>query len=392
MPMLTAESFAAAKTVKITDLVADATVSQSTIQTDLEKLGYHYVKLSWTGGSAATKYVIYSSTRSGSGYTKLATTKTTSQNLLLKKGITYLKVRAYIKTTAQTLSTWVSINPGDINSTDITFTSKASSMTVGDKMTFKGKANGFVSSAVRWKTSDSKIATVSSSGIVTAVKAGTVNIIAIAHNGITKSTSLEVIDVYPATVTITGASVRNMINGSTLKLTATPSKAKYIGITWSSSKPSVATVSSKGLVTALSNGTTTITATAQGGAKDTVKVTVTPSVENMVKWAMILVGMQLGNSKLKKILKNYKLLISSLINVTVIPFLTFLAVNWLPLTNPAKVILIFAAAFPCAVITVAIASKENKNAGLMAEGVALSTLFSMATLPITSIILMSLYM
>jgi len=108
--------------------------------------------------------------------------------------------------------------------------------------------------------------------------------------------------------------------------------------------------------------------------------------------SMILVGMQLGNSKLKKILKNYKLLISSLINVTVIPFLTFLAVNWLPLTNPAKVILIFAAAFPCAVITVAIASKENKNAGLMAEGVALSTLFSMATLPITSIILMSLYM
>ena len=286
MPMLTAESFAATKTVKVTNLVADATVSQSTIQTDLEKLGYHYVKLSWTGGSAATKYVIYSSTRSGSGYTKLATTKSTSQNLLLKKGVTYLKVRAYIKTTAQTLSTWVSINPGDINSTDITFTSKASSMTVGDKMTFKGKANGFVSSAVRWKSSNSKIATVSSSGSVTAVKSGTVNIIAIAHDGITKSTSLSVIDVYPKTVTISGASVRNMIYGSTLKLTATPSKAKYIGITWSSSKPSVAKVSSKGLVTALANGTTTITATAQGGAKDTVKVTVTPSVDNMVKWAM----------------------------------------------------------------------------------------------------------
>lgn len=108
--------------------------------------------------------------------------------------------------------------------------------------------------------------------------------------------------------------------------------------------------------------------------------------------SMILVGMQLGNSNILKVLKNYKLLISSLLNVTLIPFLTYLAVNWLPIADPAKLILIYAAAFPCAVITVAIAAKEEKNAGLMAEGVALTTLFSMATLPVTSIILMSLYM
>lgn len=73
------------------------------------------------------------------------------------------------------------------------------------------------------------------------------------------------------------------------------------------------------------------------------------------------------------------------------PFLTFLAVNWLPLTNPGKLILVFAAAFPCAVVTVAVATKEGRNADLMAEGVALTTLLSMITLPITAILLMHLY-
>jgi len=108
--------------------------------------------------------------------------------------------------------------------------------------------------------------------------------------------------------------------------------------------------------------------------------------------SMILVGVQLGNSRILKIMKNYKLILASIINVTVIPFLTFLAVNWLPLEASAKLILVYAASFPCAVITVAVASKEGKNAGLMAEGVALTTLFSMATLPVISMLLMTLYM
>lgn len=107
--------------------------------------------------------------------------------------------------------------------------------------------------------------------------------------------------------------------------------------------------------------------------------------------SMIVVGIQLGNSNLKKIIKNGRLILASILNVTIMPFLTFLAVNWLPLTNPGKLILVFAAAFPCAVVTVAVATKEGRNADLMAEGVALTTLLSMITLPITAILLMHLY-
>lgn len=107
--------------------------------------------------------------------------------------------------------------------------------------------------------------------------------------------------------------------------------------------------------------------------------------------SMIVVGIQLSQSNLRKMLKNTKLIIVSLCNVIVIPALTFLAVNWLPLMNESKLILVFAAAFPCAVISVAISAKEGKNSALMAEGVAMTTTFSLLTLPVFAMFLMAQY-
>lgn len=108
--------------------------------------------------------------------------------------------------------------------------------------------------------------------------------------------------------------------------------------------------------------------------------------------SMIVVGVQLSESSIRKMLTNKRLITASLCNVILIPVLTFLAVNWLPLAPESKLILIFAAAFPCAVVSTAIALKENRNAALMAEGVAMTTLLSMGTLPIIAIILTNLYL
>lgn len=108
--------------------------------------------------------------------------------------------------------------------------------------------------------------------------------------------------------------------------------------------------------------------------------------------SMIVVGIQLAGSDLKKVFKDHKLMIACLANVVLMPILTFLAVNWLPLMNESKLILVFAACFPCAVISTAMAAKEGKNASLVAEGVAVTTLFSMATLPAAAMILMELYL
>lgn len=75
----------------------------------------------------------------------------------------------------------------------------------------------------------------------------------------------EVQEVRVESVTLSQSSAEIEI-GTTLQLNATvsPSTATRKDITWSSSKSSVASVSSSGLVTAVSEGTTKITATADG--------------------------------------------------------------------------------------------------------------------------------
>ena len=107
--------------------------------------------------------------------------------------------------------------------------------------------------------------------------------------------------------------------------------------------------------------------------------------------SMIVIGLQLAERPLSELFTNGRLVICCLMNVILVPFLTFLAVNWLPLAPESKLILIFAACFPAAVIPVALASKQGKNATLMAQGVSLSTLLSMATLPLAATLLMNLY-
>jgi predicted permease len=107
--------------------------------------------------------------------------------------------------------------------------------------------------------------------------------------------------------------------------------------------------------------------------------------------SMIVVGIQLGTASIRTMLKNYKLIVASVVNVAVVPVLTFFAVNWLPITWKAKVILILAAAFPCAVVLTAMAIRERKNGTLMAQGVALTTLMSVVTLPVCVMFLTAYY-
>ncbi|MCB6992476.1 AEC family transporter [bacterium 210820-DFI.6.37] len=103
--------------------------------------------------------------------------------------------------------------------------------------------------------------------------------------------------------------------------------------------------------------------------------------------SMIVVGVQLGGSRFRQVIHNHRLFAISLISLIIWPLLTFLAVNWLPLQMMSKLTLTYAAAFPCAVIIVALAAQEGKNAQLAAEGVALTTLLSMGTLPIITMLL-----
>lgn len=107
--------------------------------------------------------------------------------------------------------------------------------------------------------------------------------------------------------------------------------------------------------------------------------------------SMLLVGVQLADSNMARIIKNRHLLASSVIKMITVPVLTFLAVNWLPVDTGVKVAIIFGGAFPTAVITSAIAAIEGKNSLLAAEIVALTTLISIAVIPATALLLTSYY-
>lgn len=107
--------------------------------------------------------------------------------------------------------------------------------------------------------------------------------------------------------------------------------------------------------------------------------------------SMLIVGIQLGGSNIARIVKNHQLILLSVIKMLSLPVLTFLLVNWLPIDVSTKITLIFGAAFPIAVGTVAISEAEGENALVAAEGTTLTTLIALAVLPVTAMLLISYY-
>ena len=129
--------------------------------------------------------------------------------------------------------------------------------------------------SVTWASSKTSVATVSSSGEVTAVAEGSATITASAGGkSATCTVTVSRKDVPVASVSLSQETAEMFI-GETVQLKATvlPDDAKDKSVTWASSKQSVATVSGDGLVTALAEGTTTVTASA-GGKSATCTVTV----------------------------------------------------------------------------------------------------------------------
>lgn len=81
-------------------------------------------------------------------------------------------------------------------------------------------------------------------------------------------------------VKVTGKASMNVNDEQTLKLTVNPAKAYDKTVTWTSSDEAIATVNDEGLVTAISAGTVTITATANDGSavSGSFEITVTDEV------------------------------------------------------------------------------------------------------------------
>ncbi|MCC6773380.1 MAG: Ig-like domain-containing protein [Gemmatimonadaceae bacterium] len=120
---------------------------------------------------------------------------------------------------------------------------------------------------VTWTSSDPAVATVSTSGLVSALAAGSAQLTATV-DGVRGTATVTVSQVSVARVQLNPASASLLVGGTVqLSATATDSAGNPLTgrvIAWSSGSAAVATVSSTGLVSAVGAGTTVITATIDG--------------------------------------------------------------------------------------------------------------------------------
>lgn len=166
-----------------------------------------------------------------------------------------------------------------VPATGLTLSQSTASLPKGSEITLSAEITpaDATDKNVNWSSSDSSIASVDSSGKVTANNVGTVIITATTTEGLTASCQVTV------TIPVSGLTldkiVLNLVKGNSDVLTPviTPPDATDKAIVWSSSNTNVATVDSSGKVTAVEGGTTTITATTHdGGFSASCTVTVTP--------------------------------------------------------------------------------------------------------------------
>lgn len=147
--------------------------------------------------------------------------------------------------------------------------------------TFSDKSSHDLTSTAQWNSSDNSVATVSSSGMVTAKAAGKCSITA-TSSGVTGTFSLTVtpalvsIAVTPATTTIAPQTNQQFIATGTFSDNSTQNITG--SVTWTSSNTAAATIGSssptQGLAHGVAGGSTTITATS-GAISGTASLTVT---------------------------------------------------------------------------------------------------------------------
>jgi uncharacterized protein YjdB len=204
-----------------------------------------------------------------------------------------------------------------IPATGVKINPTLSTLSVGDSLVLYTTVspNNASDKKVTWSSDNDNIATVTSEGVVTGVKAGKVTITVKTASGKTAKYSLTIKEVKATGVKLERSSVDIVIGNSfTLIASVSPSNVTNKNVTWSSGNRGIATVSSNGVIKGVKAGKVTITvktvnsktakcavtvlplptkvtlnnktATIAVGGSHTLKATVTPSnaVNKMITW------------------------------------------------------------------------------------------------------------
>src|SRR5439155_88574 len=148
---------------------------------------------------------------------------------------------------------------------------------------------------VTWTSGTPTVATVSATGLVTGVSAGTATVTATSE-GKTGSAA-RTVNAVVASVTVTPASASVAVGG-TVQLAATPKDASGNAlsgrvVTWASNAAAVASVNGSGLVTGLVAGSATITATSEGkSGSSAISVTAPTAISCLTSPTITLSGVQ----------------------------------------------------------------------------------------------------
>lgn len=192
-----------------------------------------------------------------------------------KKKSAWFKVKVTKKSTAK--ATPKPTAPQEVAVTKVTLSASATTIAAGQTAQVYAdiQPTNATNKSLTYTSSDETVATITNTGIVTALKDGEATITATAANGVKGTLKITVKTVQPTSMSLNVSTLDLAVGGtSVLSTVFVPANTTERNVVWSSSEESVAKVDNNGTVTATGEGTATITATSENGliARCTVNV------------------------------------------------------------------------------------------------------------------------